>query len=45
LNKQIKLDTEMLASHGIMDYSMLLGIENQFSIADEAGNVTNRSGR
>lgn len=45
MNKQIKRDTEMLASHGIMDYSMLLGIENQYRIADEAGKETNESGR
>ena len=27
LNKQIKADTEFLASHGLMDYSLLLGVE------------------
>lgn len=37
LNQQIKRDTEMLANNGIMDYSMLLGIENRFLVADDLG--------
>lgn len=35
----------MLASHGIMDYSMLLGIENLYRITDEVGNEKSESGR
>ena len=35
LNQQIKRDTEMLAAHGIMDYSILLGIENRFHVSDD----------
>ena len=35
----------MLAEHGIMDYSILLGIENKFNISDDAGNEQSQSGR
>lgn len=28
----------MLAAHGIMDYSVLLGIENRFVVCDDDGN-------
>ena len=28
----------MLAAHGIMDYSVLLGIENPFVVCDDEGN-------
>jgi phosphatidylinositol-4-phosphate 5-kinase-like protein 1 len=45
LNKQIRKDTDMLAKQGIMDYSMLLGIENLYHIEDEEGNVKSVSGR
>jgi hypothetical protein len=35
----------MLASHGIMDYSMLLGIENKFRVSDATGFEKSDSGR
>ena len=35
----------MLASHGIMDYSMLLGIENRFHVSDDLGLQEASSGR
>ena len=41
LNQQIKRDTEMLASHGIMDYSVLVGIENRFNVLSESGREVN----
>jgi hypothetical protein len=45
LNKQIKKDSNMLSKHGIMDYSLLLGIENMYALEDEDGNVMAKSGR
>lgn len=35
----------MLANNGIMDYSMLLGIENRFHVADDLGLEESASGR
>ena len=35
----------MLAAHGIMDYSLLLGIENRFIVCDDEGNEQVQSGR
>jgi hypothetical protein len=44
LNHIIKRDSEFLASHNIMDYSLLLGIENRFSVT-ESGVKMMHSGR
>ena len=35
----------MLAAHNIMDYSILLGIENRFHVSDDAGFEQSASGR
>ena len=35
----------MLSAHGIMDYSILLGIENRYHVADDVGLKDMRSGR
>jgi hypothetical protein len=35
----------MLESQGIMDYSVLLGIENRFIVCDDDGNEKIQSGR
>jgi 1-phosphatidylinositol-4-phosphate 5-kinase len=45
LIETINSDTEMLCRHGIMDYSMLLGIENKFRVSDSSGFEKSESGR
>lgn len=35
----------MLAAHGIMDYSLLLGIENRLVVCDDVGNEIVGTGR
>jgi hypothetical protein len=45
LNQQIKRDTEWLAKHSIMDYSMLMAIENRYHVSDDLGLQESASGR